>query len=325
MITRRAFLGTSLGAGAALVLTPELLRAYPASTESLMQRAIPSSGEMLPIVGFGRGSRPADPAALKEVLKTLLDNGGRLVDMTAGGSATEDDTGTAASELGIQNEIFWSTPLIGAPPRPPDAPPPPKADPAAVRAQVEAKLAKFKVPKLDLVMVGAYAASKDPTYLAVLRDMKNEGRVRYIGAHHLALPPSSNSPAFADLEAVMRNEPLDFVATDYSLGDRRVEQQILPDALARKIGFIAHFAFDRGRLFTRVGTTPLPEWAGEFGARSWAQFFLKYVLSHPGVTMARTGTTKAAHMLENIGSGVGRLPDEAMRKRMTGLIDALPK
>ena len=108
------------------------------------------------------------------------------------------------------------------------------------------------------------------------------------------------------------------------MGDRRLEEKILPLALERKIGVMAYFTFDRGRLFKRVGTTPLPEWAAEFDAKTWPQFFLKYVLSHPAVIMARTGTTNAAHMLDNIGGGIGRLPDEAMRKRMAALVDTFP-
>jgi hypothetical protein len=131
-------------------------------------------------------------------------------------------------------------------------------------------------------------------------------------------------PPFGNLESIMRNEQLDFVATDYSVGDRRVEQTILPLALERKIGFMAYFTFDRNRFFNRATALPLPEWAAEFDAKTWAQFCLKYVLSHPAVIVARTGTTNAAHMLENIGGGIGRLPNEAMRKRMAELVDALP-
>ena len=122
----------------------------------------------------------------------------------------------------------------------------------------------------------------------------------------------------------MRSEPIDFVGTDFSAGWRSVEERILPLAMERKIGFMAHFTFDRGRLFQRASGTPLPEWAAEFDAKSWAQFFLKYVVSHPAVTVARVGTTKAAHMLDNVGGGMGRLPNEAMRKRMAALVDALP-
>jgi hypothetical protein len=122
----------------------------------------------------------------------------------------------------------------------------------------------------------------------------------------------------------MRNEPIDVIGTDYSLGDRRLEEKILPLALERKIGVLAYFTFDRGRMFQRASNTPLPEWAAEFDATTWAQFFIKYVLSHPAITVVRTGTTNATHMLDNIGGGTGRLPNEAMRKRMAQLMDTLP-
>jgi hypothetical protein len=131
-------------------------------------------------------------------------------------------------------------------------------------------------------------------------------------------------PTFGPLESIMRNEPIDFIGTDYSVGDRRLEETLLPLAQERKIGVMAYFPFDRRRIFERASSTPLPEWAAEFDAKTWAQFFLKYVVSHPAVTVVRTGTTKPAHMLDNIGGGVGRLPSEAMRKRMAELVDALP-
>jgi len=321
MVNRREFLGVAAGAGAALAFPSELLRAYQQSGGMLIQRAIPSTGEKLPIISFNP-QQESDNAGMKEILKTLLDNGGKVVGFPHG--AGEEIARTAAGELGIQNKFLWAGALRGPSPRPPSDPPPPKADAAAVRAQIETAIAKFKVPTIDLVMTGAYGAAHDPTYLGVMREMKKEGRIRYIGVHHLAFP---TGPAFDDLLAIMRdkaNGAVDFVGTDYHAGDRRVEQEILPLAMERKIGFMAHFTFDRGRLFKRVGTTPLPEWAAEFDARTWAQFFLKYVVSHPGVTVARTGTTKAAHMLDNIGGGIGRLPNEAMRKRMAELVDSLP-
>jgi diketogulonate reductase-like aldo/keto reductase len=200
--------------------------------------------------------------------------------------------------------------------------PEPKVEPATVKAAMEEKFAAFKVSKIDLVMVGSNADV--PMHLAVLKEMKKEGRIRYIGVHHLAFPANAPMPTFGELESIMRNEPIDFIGTDYSVGDRRLEEKLLPLAQERKIGVMAYFPFDRRRIFQRASSTPLPEWAAEFDAKTWAQFFLKYVVSHPGVTMARTGTTKAAHMLENIGGGIGRLPDEAMRKRMAELVDALP-
>jgi aryl-alcohol dehydrogenase-like predicted oxidoreductase len=326
MINRREFLGTSLGAGAALALTQDLLRAFEQSTGKMMQRAISSSGEMLPVISFAprslggaaMSSQPVDVAAMKAVLKTFLDNG-KLVDVLHGGPAGEESARAAAEELGIQNKFFWTTTLSGAPPAPGG---PPKADPAALRAAIEDKFTTFKMKTIDLVMVGSGADM--PTYLGVLRELKKQGRVRYIGVHHLAFPPGAPMPAFGPLESVMRNEQIDVVATDYSVGDRRVEETILPIALERKIAFMSYFSFDRGRIFKRIGTTPLPAWAAEFDAKTWPQFCLKYVLSHPAVVIARAGTTDPAHMLDNIGGGIGRLPNEAMRKRMAELVDSLP-
>ena len=309
------------GAGASLALAPSLLRALQQPGGRMIQRAIPSTGELLPVISFDP-AQESDNAGMKDILKALLDAGGKVIDFPHGGG--EDVARTAAAELGIQDRLFWTTPLYVAPPNAGPLLPGaiPKADPAAVRAAMEATLAKFKVPRVDLVMVRA--SSDVPTYVAVLQGMKKEGRVRYIGVHDLTPPPYPPEATYARLEAIMRNEPIDFVGTDYSAGWRGVEERILPLAMERKIGFMAHFTFDRGRLFQRASGTPLPEWAAEFDATTWAQFFLKYVISHPAVTVARVGTTKAAHMLDNVGGGMGRLPNEAMRKRMAAFVDALP-
>jgi aryl-alcohol dehydrogenase-like predicted oxidoreductase len=328
MISRRKWLGLSLGAGAALALhgcsrmtgsaqSPELLRALPQSGGNLMQRAIPSSGEMLPVIGLGRGNDCVDPAPIKEVLRTLVDHGGRVLDSVHGGPAAEQLTGTIANELGIQNRIFWST--KGTPPGPPQPP-------AATRAHIETSFATLKVPRIDLILVPALA---DPAHLTVLKELKQEGRVRYIGVQAIS------DHQYAQLESVMRNEPIDFIGVDYAIDNRGVEQTILPLARERKIGVLAYFPFggnrapgdctNRSSLFGRVGTTPLPEWAADFDAGTWGQFFLKYIVSHPAVTVVRASTSQARHMLDNIGGGIGRLPNEATRKRMAELVDSWPQ
>ena len=310
MISRREFVGMSLGAGAALALPPELLRALPQSGGTLVQRAIPSSGERLPVIGLHFGNpAPPDHAALKEVLETLVANGGRFLDTVHGNSPTEEVTATIATELRVHDKIFWGSRAF------PAGPPPPGPAAAAAKAQMERSLARFKVPKLDLVLMNPMA---DPGHLAALKEMKKEGRVRYIGMQVI------DDRQYAGLEAVMRNEPIDFIGIDYSIGNRGAEQTILPLAQARKIGVVAYFPFDAGGLFQRVATTPLPAWAADFDARTWAQFFIKYVISHPAVTVVRTGTSKAKHMLDNIGGGSGRLPNQATRTRMAELVDSWP-
>jgi aryl-alcohol dehydrogenase-like predicted oxidoreductase len=321
MINRREFLGIAAGAGASLALTPQLLRAFQPPGATPIQRAIPSSGEMLPVVGlsFSNHALCADPAALREVLRTFADNGGRVFDAQHGNAEAEQLHATWANELGIQNRLFWST--RGTPPGGPGGPP----GEGAVPAHVERWRARLNAPRMDLVMLPPQG---DPMHLAALKEEKAAGRVRYIGVQVIG------DPVYPQLESVMRNEPIDFIGVDYDIGNReRVEDTILPLALERKIGVMAFFPFGSNggvscgsgaNLFGRVGNRSLPEWAAEFDARSWAQFFIKYVISHPAVTVARVGTTKAHHMLDNMGGGIGRLPDEATRQRMAELIDALP-
>ena len=313
MINRREFLEIAASAGAALALAPETLRAR----QSLIQRAIPSTGERLPVVGLSFSNHPAcaDHAALKEVLRTMVDHGGRVFDAMHGNAEAEQFHANVANELGVQHKVFWSTRGIPGGPLQPGG--------AAVKAHVDTWLARIKAPRLDLVML----PPQDPTWLATLKEEKKAGRVRYIGVQVIV------DGRFAELESVMRNEPIDFIGVNYDVGSRRAEEKILPLALERKIGVMAFFPFSNNggvscgsgaNLFARVGTRPLPEWAAEFDAKTWAHFFLKYVISHPAVTVARVGTTKPAHMLDNMGGGVGRLPDEATRKRMAELVDSLP-
>ena len=319
MINRREFLGITAGAGAALALTPQWLHALQRSGGTLIQRAIPSTGEMLPVVGLSFSNHPAcaDHAALREVLKTMVDNGGRVFDAMHGNGSAEQFHATVATEVGVQNKVFWST--RGTPP---DGAAPPVA--ATVKAHIDTWLTRIKADKIDLVML---PPQSDSTWLNALKEEKKAGRVRYIGVQVIG------DARFAALEAVMRNEPIDFIGVNYDVGARRAEETILPLALERKIGVMAFFPFNNNggvscgsgsNLFGRVGTRPLPDWAAEFDAKTWAHFFLKYVISHPAITVARVGTTKPAHMLDNIGGGVGRLPDEATRKRMAAFIDGLP-
>lgn len=322
MVNRREFFGITAGAGAALALTPSLLRALQALEQQggkLIQRAIPSSGEMLPALGLSFSNHPgcADHAALTEVLKTFSDSGGRVYDVMHVNPTNEQFHIDAANQLGIQSKLFWSTrgnPANAAP----------KAD--LVKPHIDSLLARMKTSKIDLAMV---PVASDPPTIAALKEEKNAGRVRYIGVQTISV--SFQAP---QLEAIMRSEPIDFIGVDYDVSNRFVEDKILPLAQERKIGVMSFFPFNNAQglsctggtsLFTRVANKPVPEWAAEFDAKTWAQFFLKYVISHPAVTVARTGTTKAAHMVDNLSGGIGRLPNEATRKRMAELIDSLPK
>jgi aryl-alcohol dehydrogenase-like predicted oxidoreductase len=257
-------------------------------------------------------------AMLKAVVKTMVDHGGRVLDSAVGEG--QQVTGMIARDLGIQNRIFWSTGLA-LPPAPEGTAPP---DAAAVRAHLEAVFARLGVPRIDLMMIpasNARSVSALPTILGVLRQAKQDGRIRYIGVSELPIPDSP----YRTLESIMRNEPIDFIGVPhYHMANRSAETTLLPLAQERKIGVMVYMPFYLGRLFQRAGNTPLPEWAADFDARTWAQFFLKYIVSHPAVTAVLPGTSSAAHMLDNIGGGIGRLPNEATRKRMAELVDSFP-
>ena len=319
MIDRRHFLGLAAWAVATLAISPQLLSAQQASGK-LIERAIPSTGEKLPVIGLAFSNHPscADHAALTEVVKVFADNGGRYFDATLGNAANQAFHAKAANELGVANKFFWSTTAFL---------PGPGAGAAGVKTQIDSMLARTQTSRVDLAWV---TAAGPPEILAALKEEKKAGRVRYIGVFTISVQIQS-----AQLEALMRNEPIDFIGVDYDIGNRHVEERILPLAIEKKIGVIAFFPFGNNsgvscgalslNLFARVGTRPLPEWAAEFDAKTWAQFFAKYVISHPAITVARVGTTKAHHMLDNIGGGIGRLPDEATRKRMAELIETFPK
>lgn len=309
MLNRREFIGTSLLGAGALALTPELLRALEQTSGTLIQRTIPSTGEKIPIIGVQfRNNTSQDPAALKAVLNALAGNGARFLDtMHQSVPGVEDLTASCVTELGIQSKLFLGLRAL------PSGPPTPGAD--TPRAKVDALLTTFKVPKVDLLQLPVQA---DPAQLPVLKEMKKQGRIRYIGMTTIV------DQGYPQLESIMRNEPIDFIGVHYGIDKRSAEEKILPLAQELKIGVVAYFPFSLGTLFQRAGNTPLPEWSAEFDAKNWAQFFLKYVVSHPAVTMVRAGTIQATHMVENIGGGIGRLPDEATRKRMAALIDSWP-
>jgi aryl-alcohol dehydrogenase-like predicted oxidoreductase len=271
---------------------------------------------MLPSIGLGssatfsRVARSEDVAALSEVMQAMVDNGARVFDTAPSYGASEQVAGDITNELGIADRIFWAT-KVNVVPRGESA-----ADPAAAREQIEASFEKFGVPTIDLIQV--HNLADIPTQLGILKELKQQGRVRYIGV------TTTSNGRYGDLEQIMRNEPLDFVGIGYAVDNREAETTILPLAAERNIGVLVYVPFGRTRLWQRVGDRELPEWASEFDATTWAQFFIKYVLSNPAVTAVTPATSQARHMIDNIGGGIGRLPDDAMRQRMIELVDALP-
>lgn len=314
MLNRRAFIGITAAAGATLRLAPRLLDAL--AQGQLIQRAIPSTGERIPVIGLGSSAtfaqvaRAEDVSALKAVFQAMVDRGARVFDTAPGYGASEQVAGKLVNEMGVAKNCFWAT-KVNVAGRGSGA-----ADPVAARAQIERSLAIFAQPKIDLMQV--HNMGDPSTQLAVLREFKKAGRVRYIGI------TTTSDNQYGALEQVMRNEPLDFIGIDYAADNRGVEERILPLAIEKKIAVLAYAPFGRTSLFRRAAGKKLPEFANEFDANTWAQFFLKFIIAHPAITAVTPATSQAKNMLDNIGGGIGRLPTEAHRKQIIEYVDALP-
>jgi aryl-alcohol dehydrogenase-like predicted oxidoreductase len=313
MMDRRQWIAMALGAGAALGLGTGRALGAPGT---LLARPIPSSGEKIPVVGLGSSAtfravaEREDVEGLRVVLAALVGRGASVFDTAPSYGASEEVAGRLARELGITDRIFWAT-KVNVAPRDGGG-----ADPAAARAQIEESFRRLGVGTMDLIQV--HNLGDVPAQLAILKELKAAKRVRYIGV------TSTRKEQYGELASVMRAESLDFIGVDYAVDNRSVEEAILPLALERGIAVMVYVPFGRTRLFQRVGTRPLPAWAADFDAASWAQYFIKYVLGHPAVTVVTPATSQAKHMVDNLGGGAGRVPDAAMRRRMVAFVDALP-
>jgi len=326
MVTRRDWLRLSAAAGAALTVDPhELLGAL--KRQEVRTRSIPSSGERVPIIGLG-GANTFSAAAgnedverLTEVIRALVDHGGRVLDTAPGYGASEEVAGRIAGDTGLSDRIFWATKLNvvggrGGRGRGGRGGPPPGADPDAARAQVERSFERLRVPVLDLIQV--HNMADPPTQLGILQEYKESGRVRYIGI-------TTTFPGqYPGLLEVMREYPIDFIGIDYAVDNREPEEEILPLAQERGIAVMVYLPFGRNRLWSRIGDRPVPGFAADFGAATWAQFMLKFVAAHPAVTVVTPGTSNAEHMIDNLGAALGRLPDEAELRRMVEVVESLP-
>lgn len=319
MVNRRDFIGISAGVGATLGLTPRLLKALgnvSLPQGQLLQRAIPSTGELIPVIGLGSSAtfatvaRAENAIALKAVFQTMVDRGARVFDTAPSYGASEAVAASIVNEMGVASRLFWAT-KVNAAGRGGAA-----ADPAAARAQIEKSFALFKQPKIDLIQV--HNMGDPATQLPIVREFKKAGRVRYVGI------TTTFPNQYAQLIDVMRNEPLDFIGVDYAADNRDVEDVILPLAMERKIAVLAYAPFGRTSLFRRAAGRELPTFAQEFDATTWAQFFLKFILTHPAITAVTPATSQVKNMLDNIGGGIGRLPTAAHRQQIIAFVDALP-
>ena len=316
MITRREYLKLSLAAGAALAVGPGLLLANPTRRGELMTRAIPSTGQRIPVIGLGSSAtfaevaRSEDATALRDVFSAMLEHGGTVFDTAPSYGASEEVAGQIARELGLTDRIFWATKMNVA------QGPGGSADPQAARAQLQRSFERIGTDPIDLVQV--HNLGDIPTQLPILKEAKEAGKLRYIGV------TTTNTGQYDQLIELMRRERLDFIGIDYAVDNRDVEETILPLAQERGTAVMVYLPFGRTRLWNRVRGRDVPDWAAEFGAHSWAQFFLKFALSHPAVTVVTPATSRATNMIDNMGAAYGELPDDAMRARMIAYVDALP-
>jgi diketogulonate reductase-like aldo/keto reductase len=293
----------ALCAAAASPVGPEVALAQGGAP---ITRAIPATGERLPAIGVGSWitfnvpPNPVDEAPLVPVLRTFFERGGAMVDSSPMYGYSEAVIGEMLKQV-PHARLFSATKIwtIGK---------------ALGRWQFERSLRLWGVSKLDLVHVHNLLAWE--THLETLKELKAAGRVRYIGV------TTSEGNKHDEMEQALRKEHFDFVQFTYNFADRRVEDRLLPLAAERKIAVVINRPFDGGHLFPAVRGKRLPSWAREIDCDNWAQFFLKFVVSHPAVTCAIPATSNAAHMVENIGALYGRLPDAEMRSRMVRYMEA---
>jgi diketogulonate reductase-like aldo/keto reductase len=293
---------------AALRLMAAAAAAGPASAGAaapMLQRPIPSSGEVIPAIGLGTwrtfdvGGSPAERAPLEEVLQRFVALGGQVVDSSPMYGAAESVLGDLGAALAVTDRLFLATKVW-------------TSGREAGVAQMEQSFQRLRVRRLDLMQVHNLLDWR--THLRALRAWKQAGRIRYLGVTHYT------ASAYDELERVLRSEPLDFVQVNYSLGEREAERRILPLARERGIAVVVNRPFSEGGLFRRVRGQALPAWAAEVGCASWAQIFLKWILAHPAVTCVIPATSRPQHVLDNMTAGTGALPDAATRDRMAALV-----
>ena len=270
----------------------------------IMAKPIPSTGEQVPVIGVGTwqtfdvGSAAGARAPLREVLKLLDRN---IVDSSPMYGSSESVAGDLIAELGMRDKLFIATKVWTS------------GRDAGIR-QMETSFKRLRVKQMDLMQVHNLVDVE--THTKTLKEWKAQKRVRYIGITHYT------SSAYAEVERAMKTAQYDFLQINYSLGERESEKRLLKIAEDLRVAVIANRPFAEGALFRRVKGKALPPWAAELGIASWAQYFLKWIVSHPAVTCAIPGTGNPKHMQDNLGAGMGKLPDEKERRKMTEYFDA---
>ena len=272
--------------------------------DRIMTKQIPSTREPLPVIGVGTwqtfdvGADNAARARLRDVLKLLK---GNVVDSSPMYGSSESVAGDLIAELGTRDQLFMATKVW-------------TSGRAEGIAQMETSFKRLRVERMDLMQI--HNLVDVDTHTQTLKDWKQKKRVRYIGITHYT------SSAYAEVERWLKTKQYDFLQINYSLGERESENRLLPLAQELKVAVIANRPFAEGSLFRSTKNKSLPPWASELGITSWAQYFLKWIVSHPAVTCAIPGTGNPKHMQDNLGAGLGKLPTAEQRKKMADYFDA---
>lgn len=274
----------------------------------MLKRKIPSSGEQIPVIGMGSSNTfdVADSAAatgpLREVLRVLVEGGGTAIDTSPMYGRSETVLGDLIADLGLRPRLWLATKVW-------------TRGREAGAAQIAESMRRLRTDRLELLQIHNLLDWRE--HLPTLRSLERAGKVRYSGITHY------RADAHAELERVLTEERFDWLQVNYSLAERAADARLLPFCRDKGIAVMANRPFADGEMFARVRGKPLPPWAAEMGCASWAQFFLKYVVSHPAVTCVIPATSKPANMRDNVAAGTGTLPDEKQRARMREYWDAL--
>ena len=303
-LTRRDLV--RLGAGAAALGLSGGWSALSAGSREMIEVTIPSSGRKVPAVGIGTVKFRGDPGSgdmevYRKTLQVFHDKGGRVVDTSPNYGNSEEVLGRLLADTGLRADMFMATKVD-------------RENSADGVARMESSFGRLGNP-IDLMQVHNLRGTDEQ--LPVMFDWKQQGRLGHVGitTHRVS--------QHADIEKFMLKYPLDFIQVNYSLADRAAAERLLPLAIDRGVAVLANRPFGNGKLFGAVKGVELPSWAGEIGADSWGQVFLKYIISHPAQTIPIPGTSKPHHAEDNIGAMYGPLPDAALRREMEKMIDGL--
>jgi len=304
-ISRRKFIATS---AASLLLGTGNLSAQGTRAANMLTKAIPSTGELLPVIGLGTlqafdvAGTPEERAALGEVLSLLANQGGTLVDTSPRYGRAEAVVGDLCAQLDLTDELFFATKVFS------------EGEQVGID-EMEASFERLRSPVVDLMQV--HSMRDWEVHLPSIRRLKEEDRVRYIG---ITIHRDSGHEQMMKL---MREENLDFIQVNYNVVERAAAEEVLPLAQELGVAVMINVPFAKAELFRKTSGVALPGWAAEFDCDSWAQFFLKYVISHPAVTCVIPRTGNPHHMADNLKAGFGELPNQATRLKMEALVAAL--